>query len=261
MQPRSSFAITKSVIFALTLREIRGRLNARRLGTFWILFEPIAHVVGIVAFITIIRGRSAPGYEVPVFLLTGVVPFLMMKNVCLKLMEAVASNKSLFSYRQIKPFDAIVARTIVECTISACVYIILMGGLGFFFGYNIAISKPLEWLGILVVAVTFSFSMGVVFCIIGEAVPELKTFFRLLFLPLYFMAGVLYPVWVMPQTILPWLTWNPFLHIIDGLRRAVFDHYPETPGVNMYYPIAVTVVLLFVAVGLYRAHRLRLVAV
>lgn len=261
MQKRNPLKITQAVIFALTLREIRGRLNARRIGTFWILFEPIAHVLGMVAIITIVRGRTIPGFEVPVFLLTGIVPFLMMKNICLKLMEAVASNKALFSYRQIKPFDALIARMIVEFSLFACVYFILMISVGFLAGYSIAIVHPLEWLGILAVGVLFSLSVGLILCVIGEAVPELKTFFRLMFLPLYLISGVVYPIWILPANILPWITWNPFVHIIDSLRRATFLHYPITPGVNALYPCVVTLILLFLGLGLYRARRLKLVAV
>lgn len=261
MIKRSPTSIVKAVIFALTLREMRGRLNARRLGAFWVLFEPIAHVLALVALFTIVRGRNIPGFEVPVFLLVGIVPFLMMKNVCLKLMEAVASNKALFSYRQIKPFDAIVARALVEVSLSACVYIILMAGIGFFGGFYVGIAHPLEWLGVLIVALVLSFSIGMILCVVGEAVPELKTFFRLMFLPLYFISGVVYPLWIMPHNILSWILWNPFLHIIDSLRWAVFAEYPLTPGINMAYPSAIALVFLFIAMGVYRARRLALVAV
>jgi len=261
MHNRSSLAITRAVIFALTLREIKGRLNARRLGTFWILFEPIAHVIGMVLIITVIRGRTIPGFEVPVFLLTGIVPFILMKNICLKLMEAVSSNKALFSYRQIKPADALVARTLVECCLFVCVYVLIMGSVGFFAGYDVSIAHPLEWVVMLLVGVLLAFSIGVILCIAGEAVPELKTFFRLMFLPLYFISGVVYPLWALPDNVLPWISWNPFLHIVDSLRWAVFPHYPFTMGVNPYYPIKVTLVLFFIAVGMYRARRLQLVAV
>lgn len=261
MIKRSPTSIVKAVIFALTLREMRGRLNARRLGAFWVLFEPIAHVLALVALFTIVRGRNIPGFEVPVFLLVGIVPFLMMKNVCLKLMEAVASNKALFSYRQIKPFDAIVARSLVEISLSACVYVILMAGIGFFGGFYVGVAHPMEWLGVLVVALVLSFSIGMILCVVGEAVPELKTFFRLMFLPLYFISGVVYPVWIMPHNILSWILWNPFLHIIDSLRWAVFSEYPQTPGINMAYPSAIALIFLFVAMGVYRARRLALVAV
>lgn len=261
MKKRSPLAISKSVVFALTLREIRGRLNAKRVGAFWILFEPIAHVLGMVLIISVIRGRTIPGFDVPVFLLAGIVPFLLFKNICLKLMEAVSSNKALFSYKQIKPADAFVARVVVECALYACVYALLMACVGFFIGFNVMIAHPLEWLFILAVGVALSLSVGIIMCIIGEAIPELKSFFRLLFLPMYLISGVVYPLWVIPESTLPWITWNPFLHVVDSLRWAVFPNYPSTVGVNPWYPLGVTVVLLFIATGLYRARRKMLVAV
>ncbi|MFD4840002.1 ABC transporter permease [Achromobacter sp. NPDC058515] len=260
MKKRSSFAIAKTVIFALSLREIRARLNAKRLGAFWILFEPIAHVLGMVLIIAGVRGRNIPGLDVVIFLLTGIVPFLLFKNICLKLMEAVSSNKALFSYKQIRPADALVARMVVECALFVCLYALLMASAGFLAGADISISHPLEWIGILLVGIAMSFAIGVVLCVVGEAAPELKTFFRLMFLPMYMMSGVVYPIWALPGSVLSWLMWNPFLHLIDMLRWAVFPYYPDTAGVNPFYPLKVTIVLVFIATGLYRVRRMRLVA-
>lgn len=261
MEKRAPLKITRAVVLALVMREFRGRLNAKRLGAFWILFEPIAHVLGMIAIITIIRGRTIPGFDVPVFLLTGVVPFILMKNICLKLMEATSSNKALFSYRQIKPFSTFVARVIVECVLAACVYIILMFGVWFFLRLDVSMVDPLRWFAVLAVGVVFSFSVGIILCVIGEAVPELKLFFRMIFLPMYFLSGVVVPLWIMPGHIIEYATWNPILHLIDELRASIFEHYPITKGIGMTLPITVTVVTLFIALGLYRARRFRLVAV
>ncbi len=260
MIQRSSFDVTRSVIFALIVREMHGRINARRLGAFWLFFEPVSHVVGIVLLIAIVRGRSIPGFDVPVFLVVGIVPFLMMKNMCLKIMEAIASNKALFAYRQIKPVDTMIARAVVEFTLSACVYILLMFAMGFFLDYAISIARPLEWLFSIFVGVILSFSLGMIMCIIVEEIPEMRSFFRLLFLPLYFISGAVYPTWAMPNNLLPWIDWNPFLHVIDSVRWSTFEWYPKTAGIGIGYAAEVAYVLLFIAILMYRGHRHRLIA-
>lgn len=261
MKKRSSIKITKSVLFALILREVRGRLYARRFGAVWLLLEPIAHMLAMLALITVLRGRSVQGFEAPMFFVVGIAPFLMMRNICLRMMEAVNANAALFAYRQITPFDTMLARLVVEVAIFACVYTLIILGMGLFLGYDILIRYPMEWLGTLFVGIVFSFSIGIVLCVIAEAIPELKGFLRLLFMPLYFISGVLFPVWAIPHHLLDWIIWNPFLHIIDSLRWSIFEHYPTTPGIGMWYPLEVTVCSLFVALGVYRARRLRLVAI
>jgi len=255
MQKRHPLKINQAVLFALILREIRTRLYARRFGAMWLLLEPIAHILGLLAFLTVIRGRAVLGFDAPMFYFVGIAPFLMMR-----MMEAISANQALFAYRQIKPLDTMVARLIVEVTIATCVYFLILLGMGLFLGYDIRTHHPLEWAGILLIGILLSFSIGIVLCIIAEAIPELKGFFNIVFLPLYFISGVIFPIWLLPNHLLQWITWNPFLHIVDGLRWAVFAHYPETPGIQVSYAVEVTFCFLFIAMGLYLARKLRLVA-
>lgn len=257
---RSSFAITKSVLFALILREMRTKFGLRRFGFFWLFFEPIAQISLIMALLYF-RGRTdVDGIPFPMFLLTGMVPFFLMRGIMFKGMEAVNANRALFSYKQITPFDAILARTIIEVILSACVYVILLLALGFFFGYSIAIHMPLRWLGTLAVAITLAFSFALLFCMLIEVMPDSRTFIRILSFPLYIISGVIFPIWILPPDVLDWFLWNPFMHIIDELRMSVFEYYPNHEGVSLFYPLKIAVVLLFVSLALYRQRRLKLVS-
>ena len=246
---------------ALVMREMRGRVSVHRLGAFWLLAEPIAHVLVLVGIFTLVRGRTLPGVEYPVFLVSGVVPFLMMKNVALRTMEGVASNKALFSYRQIKPLDTLAARAIVELILSICVYISISFVLGFWAGYDVLIHHPLEWFANFIVAAILSMALGIIFCILGEALPESKTVFRLIFLPLYFVSAVIFPIWMIPQDLMPYLLWNPFLHVINEFRQSAFENYPVIHGVTIIYPAGVSLVMLFLGLALYRVRRLKLGAI
>lgn len=251
----------KSVLFALILREMRGMFEARRFGAFWLFFEPVAQVAIIMAIFSFRSVEVVSGVEGPVFFMTGMIPYFLMRNIATKGMEAVNANRALFGYKQIKPFDTVLARSIMETALYACVYLVFMFVLGFGFGYDVSIQDPLKWLWVMTIGVVFSFSLGLIFCIVAEVVPETKTFIRMLFFPLYLLSGVLFPLWVLPQEIMSWLLWNPYLHIIDELRVATFTHYPTHEGVNLLYPIKVTLSTFLIAIGLYRLRRLRLIAI
>lgn len=260
MKKRTHLKIARVVTFALVLREIKGKFGANRLGAFWFIFEPLAHIVVLISIYSIVRANNNYGVDLPIFLISGVIPFLLFKNIALKGMEAVSANRALFSYRQIKPFDTIVARTIVECALMACIYLVVIFALGFWGGYDVAISRPLEWLVYLIVGVVLSFGLALIFCIIGEAAPETKTFIRLAYMPLYFISGVIVPLWLIPGHFLNVLMWNPYLHIIEGMRENTFAVYPKIQGISVQYSASVAVLILFAGVALYRARRLKLVA-
>lgn len=260
LKPRDSFAIVRAVQFALILREMRSKVGAKRFGLFWLLAEPMVHIAIMMTIFSLRRLGEVSSFDYPVFLMAGMVPFFLMRNISLKGMEAVSANKALFAYKQIKPFDTILARTIVEVILYSCVYVILSFVLGFWFGYDVAIHQPLQWLSALCVGLLMSFALALLYCMLVDIVPEVKIFIRMMYLPIYLLSGVLFPIWILPNYIMDWLLWNPYLHLVDKMRLSMFEHYPEHYGVNLDYPLKLTLFLLLVSLALYRVRRLRMVS-
>jgi capsular polysaccharide transport system permease protein len=259
MQNRSPLQIMRSVVFALVLREMRTRFGKRRMGAFWVLFEPWAHVVILLLLFSYVRGRTMPGIDFPVFLITGVVPFLTFKNIALRIMDGVESNKGLFSYRQIKPADTFIARILVEISLYSVVYALTLAGMAWY-GFDVSIHSPLEWFVVLAVMIASAFGLGNILCVVGHYLPEAKIIIRILFFPLYLLSGVIFSVRGLPDNILQWLLWNPMLHVMELIRWAIFEHYPIIDGISPQYVGGVTLVTLFVGLWLYRYRRLDLVA-
>lgn len=255
---RPPLKIMQDVLFALVLREFLTRFGSRRMGAFWMLFEPMAHI-GVMLFIfSVIRARHMPGMDFAVFLITGMIPFFLMRNIVMKLMDAVSANQALFAYPNIKIFDTYIARVLVECIIYICIYAILVFILGFWVGYDVKIAHPLEWISALMIGVLFSFGLGIIFSILVHAMPNLKSIIRIVFMPIYLISGIIFPLWIIPEQYLPWVLWNPYAHIISDVREGVFAYYPHVPGVSQTYPLICTIIFLFVGLGLYRLRRERL---
>lgn len=259
LKPRSSLQIQKSVIFALVLREARARFGVRRMGAVWTLVEPICHLLIFSILFAIIRGRTVADVEYPVFVLVGMAPFLLYRNTALRLMDSLRENRSLFGYKQIKPLDTYVARVLVETCISATVYAILVFAFAWY-GFDMSVANPLMWVATLALGLLFAFSLGMVLALITHALPSLKVVIRMAFFPLYFISGVLVPAAYLPQAMMPVLLLNPFLHIVELIRAEVLPHYTPVDGVSEGYVICITIVLLFIAMGSYRARRLHLVS-
>lgn len=255
---RSPLTITRSVIFALILREMRGRFGKVRLGAIWIIFEPLMHMIAIGTVLTL-RGRATGSTDFLVWLLMGLAPFLLFKNITLKLMSSVEANKALFSYKQIQPADAFFARTIVEFCVAVPVFLLIYAGLTWF-GRNTEIQNPIEWLGVLLTGMVFSFALGIIYAAITEIAPESAFILRLTFLPLYLLSGVIFPINRVPQDYIEYILWNPYLHFIDLIRHSTFDNYRLFDGVSYTYAFTVTICTLFLACAIYRVRRYRLMA-
>ncbi|KEX93869.1 phosphate ABC transporter permease [Pseudomonas putida] len=249
----------KSVIFALVLREARSRFGERRMGAIWTLIEPISHLLILSLFFALIRGSTVAGIDFPVFVLVGLAPFLLFRNTALRLMNSPKENRSLFAYKQIKPLDTFIARVLVEFSISASVYAILVLGFAWY-GFDMSIKSPIEWMLTILLGVLFSFSLGMLLSLIAHAMPSSSLFIRMMFFPLYFMSGVLIPAAYLPHAMLPLLLLNPFLHLLELIRAEIFPYYVPVDGVSVNYVIAFTLVLLFVSLGTYRVRRLHLIS-
>lgn len=257
---RSPQQIQKAVIFALMLRELKTRFGGRLIGLFWVLFEPLANIAALLAIRVVLRERTVGvQIEPEVFLVVAMIPFFLLRNIWFRMMEAVDGNSGLFAYRQVKPFDAMVARALIECALYATLYVILM----LFFawlGDRVIPHRPLEYMGVVLLFIVWGVALGMVSTIVAHNRPPVRTFLRLLSFPLYLLSGVLIPLSRFPATMHEYLLWNPLLHVVELSRWAFFPTYHAFNGTNLAYPLSLGLVLLVVGMVMYRINRLKLLA-
>lgn len=256
---RSAWQVQRSVWFALFLRELKTRFGGRWLGVFWALLEPLAHIAIMMLIFGYIRHRVLPGVDFPMFLLVGLVPFFMFKNLTLRGMEAVDSNRGLFGYRQVKPIDPLVSRAMLEVALYSAVYLIMLAFMAWI-GYAVVPARPLELMGISTVLLVFGFGLGLLFAVATDELPNARSFIRISFMPLYLMSGIIFPVSALPPQVLPWLLWNPILHAIEISRGYFFEQYHVLPAISGAYVAAWAIGALVLGLSLYRVRRHRLLA-
>lgn len=256
---RSAWEIQRAVFLALFVRELKTRFGGRWLGVFWVLVEPLAHLSILLLIFAFIRHRLLPGVDYSMFVLTGLIPFFMFRNLALRGMEAVDSNRGLFGYRQVKPIDPMLARALLEVSLYSVIYGTLLVGLGWL-GTDVLPVRPLELMGVSAVLIVMGFSLGLVCAVLTDDLPELRSFVRIVFIPLYLLSGVMFPVSTLAEGALDWLIWNPVLHILEISRGYYFPGYHVISRVDLAYPVAFTLLMLSLGLALYRLRRHRLLA-
>lgn len=251
---RNALQIQRSVLFALVVRELRARVQGRWLGLLWMVTEPLAHVLLIVALFGFRRGFATTDVDLPVFLVTGLLPFFVFRNLARRLPQAVRANRGLFAYRQVLPFDAMAARAIVEVGLYGAVAVVALVLLGWL-GYHWLPSAPLELAAVGVLLIALGTALGIVLAVAAHERPRVDTVVGLAFVPLYLVSGVIFPLHALPPEVREWLLWNPVLHLIELVRAHFIAAYQPLPGVEFGYPLAVTIVLAALAMSLYRVFR------
>ena len=255
---RSPWEIQRAVVTALILRELKSRFGAHRLGYIWVPLEPALHMMVLVVVFGFIRQRVQAGIDFPVFLIVGLIPYLLFKNISLRTMNAMEANRALFAYRQIKPMDTFVSRAIFESVMMLIVYILMlffMGALGF----SVVPAAPFLLVVIHGMIVLFGLGFGMILSVAVDWLPEVRLFVQIVYLPLYFISGVMFPLTMVPPEILPWIVWNPVLHFVELARSGFFPNYQLSPVVSWELVVMVTLVSLFLGLAVYYARRTRMV--
>lgn len=252
---RSSLKILQPVLFALFMREMQTRFGARRLGLVWVIMEPLGILTIILSFYSLFRASPVQGIDFVMYMVSGIVPFHMMRNIAWRIIDAIPANSGLFAYRQVTPFDTFLVRLIVEICVYFCAYLIICVFLGFWFDHDVLIADPLAWIFAFGVGVILSFSIGVLFAIIAHAAPSASRLLKLSYIPIYITSGVFYPLWRMPKEKVEIMAWNPYVEVINSMRAAMFDNYPETYGLHTGYAVVFSIVTLLLSLVVYRLRR------
>lgn len=252
---RSHFQIQRDVIYALVLRELSSRFGKSRGGFIWVLVEPIAHLLVPVIIRGFIRQGLMPGVEFPVFLVYGILPFLLFKAISLQIVDGVNTSQGLLSYRQVLLMDVFVSKAIAFFVIQAIVFILVLTGLGML-DFHVLPPRPVEFAGVLALTVALAFGLGLLLAAITSLIPDARSVIRVLFMPLYFVSGILFPVTRFPDEWVQWMAINPVLHLVELSRVTAIDRYEPMKYLSVEYPVALALTTTIIGLMLYRLRYL-----
>ena len=252
MEKRTSFQIQIAVFKALCLREIKTRFGRYRMGIAWAILEPVFQILFFMGMFYF-RGMSmVGGLELPVFLATGIAPYLYFKKVIDQSMGAVAANKNLLIYRQVRVFDTFFTRFILEAGISFIVLVALLFG-AWWFGYQVELIDSLHFIGAFVLLSLLAFGLGLVFGVLNSLYPEAGKFIPMLLRPLMFISGTFFSINELPRAMQEVLLWNPLIHVFE-LMRSCFSYYYDTSLVSMEYLALCALTAMTLGMLMFRAN-------
>jgi capsular polysaccharide transport system permease protein len=224
------------VVRALVLREIQARYGRGDIGYLWALVEPLMLLGVFLLLFTFTGRRSHAGMELVPFLGTGIIVFLSLRDMVRAVSSAVEANRGLLLYPQVTPFDAIVARSVLQVATFLVVFLVITGG-AVLLGYA---SLPADPFGVLV-ALLAAAGLGVALGLLQQALtmllPILDHAQRVLWRVLMFTSCVFFTMKDLPIAAQEATAYNPIAHVIEQLRAAYFIAY-ETPIDGYGYVLA-----------------------
>lgn len=233
------------------LREIKTRFGETKLGYAWVVIEPMLHIVFLILVFSFLRDRMMPQVPFVLFMITGLIPFFLFKNIARALMGSVNANSALFAYRPVRPFAVYIARTLLEAVIYGAIFGIILAVIWWFDFVPFSIAHPLELMALTTLIVLFALTFGIVLSLVNHVFPSIKIIVDVLFSLLYFLSGIMFPLWIIPAEYMQYLEWNPMLHLIEMFRESFFAYYPVVDGISGAYPVWWVLIMGFIGMWFY----------
>jgi capsular polysaccharide transport system permease protein len=232
---RTHWQVTRSVWMALFLRESLGRVTAAPFAWFWMLLEPLMHVTLLIMVRELLgRLRIVTNAEFVPWILVGITTFLLFREGLTRSIGAIDANKGLFSYRQIKPIDPVLVRSVLEGLLKSLIFIIIISGASLL-GYDILPFDPLGAMFVWLSVWLLGTSLGLLVSVVAALVKEIGRVVKMLMFPLYFLSGVIFPLQALPHNIQQYVLYNPIAHGVESIRLRFFEGYHTIDGISLYY--------------------------
>ena len=241
------------VLRALMLRDMRTRFGGTMWGYLLQVLWPVAHVVIITAAMAS-RGMHSPiGSSVLVFVATGAFPALAFQYIGREIMKGVLTNKPLTYYPQVRMFDVMVSRSIVEA-IGSFIGLFIIFLMLFALHINPLPENGFEAICGYAAALLLGIGIGTINAAIVVFFPGWMLGFIIVQLALYLTSGVYFLPNFMPEHVYEIMKWNPITQIIEWVRLGYYVDLPVQ--VDKIYTIMCGLTCLAIGLALNRQiHR------
>ena len=244
----------RELLYFLTWRDIKVRYKQTLLGASWAILQPLATMLAFSVFFGRVAGSTTAAVPYPLFVLTGLLPWLFFSNAVSSAGLSIVGSQGLITkvyFPRLSVPIAAVGATLVDFAISIALLIVMM----IYYGVNPAptwIALPVVLLGLLMLALGIG-------SLLAALTVEYRDFRHVIPFTMQFWLFVTPAIYLQAEQVLSDRTreiamLNPLTGFIGNFRAALlgtpFDY--RAFGVSM--AIAVTI---FLAAGFYfrRAER------
>ncbi|SFJ80829.1 ABC transporter permease [Methylobacterium brachiatum] len=234
------------VLHALILRDMRTRFGASIWGYGVVVLWPCVHVFMLIAIYTFQKLAAPLGDSRPLFFATGAVPVLVFQYISREVMKSVIMNRPLTYYPQVKLFDLIFSRILVEI-VTGFLALLVVSSILVIIGTNPIPADPLTAVCGYVAAIILGIGIGTINVAIIGFFPGWMIGYALFSIILYVSSGVMFLPSYMPDKVYYWMKFNPAMQLGEWVRSA---YYPYA-GIQVDYMYVIMFGLTSVTIGLF----------
>lgn len=246
------------VIAALIIKDFKAQSSRGRLGTVWLILDPMVSLVMMAGLWYTIGRTEMDGVPVFLYISSGLIVFSMIRQGISSVPKAIKSNTALMNFPQVRPISCIIARFLFEMLLMLVTAFVLYFTMWWFWGLLPAFNDPLGLFQVLGITMVFGFGLSLLLGVYGTLYTTVAKVSALLARPLVFGSCVIHSFWDLPQQAQHYVLYNPITHLVVSARIDVFNLQPIN-GVNLNYPTIWAFCTLGVGIIAYYVNRFRLI--
>lgn len=216
--------IQRRVLGALVLRDMRTRFGRSFMGYVIIVCWPLSHLLGLMSIYLVTRRVAPVGASVPIFLGTGILPYILCLYPARQIMLALAMNQPLLHFPVVKATDIVLARGILE-VLTAFWVTLIFATILFVCGVDIVPIHYQDAIQAILATIYLGFAIGFISALLFKLTRAWLPVQVVLIIVLYVTAGVFFIPSALPDNIQNILWYNPLLHCVEWMRSAYYDGY------------------------------------
>ncbi len=239
----------RELVYFLIWREIQGAYRQTALGMLWLFLRPLVHMIVLSLVFGGLIGVPSGDLPYPLFSLAGLVPWgyfaAAVQRAAGSLVEQRHVISKVYFPRMVLPLAA-AASGLVDFAASFVIF------LGAMLVYGLPLSLEILWVpGLLFMALASALAVGLWLATLSVKYRDISFAVNFLLQALMYASPVIYPVNLVPKSLLFIYQLNPMTSVIQGFRWALLGS-GEAPGEGFIISVGVLVLALISGAYIFR---------
>jgi capsular polysaccharide transport system permease protein len=221
------------LIRALVLRDMMTQYAESRIGYIWKIILPVLAVVIFYA-IRNFRGSAAisPYFPLGIMMITGFPLWMVFRDTYSHVLSSTDRNDPLLVVPHVTILDMIISRAVAETVSNSLFFIVLTVGGSILF--NFPPERPAEILILFLISGWLGGALGLLMCPVHRMFPMATQILNMFMRIGMWISGVIFCMRQMPPSVWPYLSWNPLMHLTEGVRECWTSNY-DSPIFSLTY--------------------------
>lgn len=242
----------RGFVLSSIVNEFRGRLARSRLGTAWVVLQPLAQAL---IFATVLSGVLASRlegidnkYAYAVYLLSGILCWNLFSEIVTRCLTVFIDNASLLKKMQFPRISLpliVVGSALVNNLALLVVMMVLLPILGFYPTVYWA------WLpALILITIALAAGLGLLLGTLNVFARDIGQVMTVVLQFWFWVTPIVYPINVLPNEFKATLLFNPVAPLVMAYHSVIV--YERSPGWELLTPIVFTIILLGLAFVVFR---------